>query len=257
MPCMAGFGVGVPDGDRRPNRDRGTRRRPNYGRGSRAAATIGDRNGEHGGERTVGQRHLGVSDVPMNADVPNEAAVRPLPPPAPGVQPAPLPPAPPRPTRREYEGERPPRPRVLAALVLVLVGAVMSVVGSFLPWWDGNGYTRSGIRILFARTGHGYRTIHGPGYVVIALAAVCAILGLVMLFIGRSITLSIVAIVAGGVGFLYSLACLGIVQDTRARVGGGTISVGVPVVIVGAASTLVGSVMVLARRRYPREEAEQ
>lgn len=193
----------------------------------------------------------------MSVEGPNDSAAPPLPPPAPGSQPTLLPPAAPRPTRREFVGERPPRPRVLAALTLVLVGAVMSVVGSLLPWWDGNGYTRSGIRILFARTGHGYRTIHGPGYVVIALAAVCAILGLVMLVIGRSITLSIISIVAAGVGFLYSLACLGIVQDTRARVGGGTISVGVPVAIVGAASTLVGSIMVLVRRRYTYEETEQ
>jgi len=139
----------------------------------------------------------------------------------------------------------------------MLVGAVMSVVGSLLPWWDGSGYTRSGLRILFARTGDGYRTIHGPGYVVIALAGICAVLAVVMFAIGRSITLGIISIVSAGVGFLYSLACLGIVQDTRDVVGGGTISVGVPVAIVGAAATLVGSVMVMVRRRYPHEEPTQ
>jgi hypothetical protein len=39
-------------------------------------------------------------------------------------------------------------------------------------------------------------------------------------------------------------------------VGGGTVSFGVPVAIIGAAATLVGSILALARRRYPEAQAE-
>ena len=145
----------------------------------------------------------------------------------------------------------PPRPRVLAAVFLMLAGSALSIVGAFLPWWDdGVGFTRSGNDVLFGRSGTGYRQIHGPGHIVIALAVVTAVLAVLMLVAGRILSAGIVAIVSSGVAFFYSLACLSIVQDTRAVVGGGTISFGVPTALVGASATLVGSVLATARRRF-------
>ena len=147
--------------------------------------------------------------------------------------------------------EAPPRPRVWSAVLLMLVGAALSVVGAFLPWWDdGAGFSRSGNDVLFGRSGTGYRQIHGPGHVVIALAIVLAVLAVLMLVMGKVLSAAIIGIIASGVGFFYSLACLSIVQDTRAVVGGGTISFGVPTAVVGASASLVGSVLATAKRRY-------
>ena len=133
----------------------------------------------------------------------------------------------------------------------MLTGSALSMTGAFLPWWDdGAGFSRSGNDVLFGRSGTGYRQIHGPGHIVIALAIITAVVAVLMVVIGRVLSGGIVAIVASGVAFFYSLACLSIVQDTRAVVGGGTISYGVPTALVGAAATLVGSVLATARRRF-------
>ena len=38
----------------------------------------------------------------------------------------------------------PPRPRVLAAVTLMIVGSALSLLGAFLPWWeDGVGFSRT------------------------------------------------------------------------------------------------------------------
>lgn len=145
----------------------------------------------------------------------------------------------------------PPRPRVLPAVTLMLVGSALSLLGAFLPWWDdGVGFSRTGTDVLFGRSGNGYRQINGPGHVMIGLAAVTAAVGILMLVIGRVLSGAIVAVIAAGVAFFYSLACLSIVQDTRAVVGGGSIAAGVPIAIVGAAATLAGAVLAAARRRF-------
>jgi len=145
----------------------------------------------------------------------------------------------------------PPRPRVLAAVTLMLVGSALSLLGAFLPWWDdGVGFSRTGTDVLFGRSGNGYRQINGPGHVMIGLAAVTATVGILMLVIGRVLSGAIVAVIAAGVAFFYSLACLSIVQDTRAVVGGGSIAAGVPIAIVGTAATLAGAVLAAARRRF-------
>ena len=177
----------------------------------------------------------------------------PLPPPPPDAEPVAIP---------VYTGsagagtiaEAPPRPRVWSGVLLMLVGSALSLLGAFLPWWDdGAGFTRSGSDVLFGRSGTGYRQIHGPGHVVIALAVLLALLAVLMLVAGRVLSAAIVGIIASGVAFFYSLACLSIVQDTRAVVGGGTISFGVPTAIVGASASLVGSVLATAKRRYTND----
>ena len=142
---------------------------------------------------------------------------------------------------------------MLVAASLMLLGAAMTIVGAFLPWWDASGFTLSGVDILFGRTKGGYRQVHGPGYVLVFLAAVTALLAIAMFVVGRLLSGGIIGIVAGGVSFFFALACLGIVQDTRARLGGGVIAAGVPVAMVGSAASLIGAIMATARRRMDHD----
>lgn len=125
----------------------------------------------------------------------------------------------------------------------MIAGAVLLVVGSVLTWFtfgdlDVNGFT------TLPNASDEEQVRDGPVFVFFAV--VLAGFGIATLAARRNLAVAILAVIAGALATLAALIDLIDVLDLGDAVDVGP---GLPIVMIGALVGLVGSIVVLAKRR--------
>lgn len=148
-----------------------------------------------------------------------------------------------------YVPAQPPRPSTPVGGLLLLGGALLVGVGSFLVWFTFLGQDVTG----FTRQGFGDDET-GDGVVFVFFAIVLGAFGVTVLAAGRVLAVAIIAVVVAAFTALAALGKFADVQDLKdiTETFGGdevTIGPGLPVILVGSLLALAGSIVVLSKRR--------
>jgi hypothetical protein len=134
----------------------------------------------------------------------------------------------------------PPRPKAPTAGWLLIGGAAVMVLGSFLPWFTINGEDITGFSEL------GGEDRDGPAFVVFAV--ILAGFGITTLAARRLLPIAILAVVFASFALIFALVDYGDITDLE-DLGLVEAGPGVPIVIVGTLIALAGGIVALARRR--------
>jgi hypothetical protein len=134
----------------------------------------------------------------------------------------------------------PPRPKAATAGGLLIGGAAVMVLGSFLPWFTINGEDITGFSEL------GGEDRDGPAFVVFAV--ILAGFGITTLAARRLLPIAILAVVFASFALIFALVDYGDITDLE-DLGLVEAGPGVPIVIVGTLIALAGGIVALAKRR--------
>lgn len=137
---------------------------------------------------------------------------------------------------------KPPRPRCPIGAALLVVGALVIVVGSLLPWFELLGDSYNGFQEI---DDEGARD--GPAFV--ALAVVLAGFGITTFAARRLLPIAILAVIVAAFSALTALADWVDVADTLGDVPATSVGPGLPVVVIGSLIALAGGIVALATRR--------
>lgn len=138
-----------------------------------------------------------------------------------------------------------PRPAAIVGALLTLTGAIIVGVGASLTWFSLGETDFDGFSEIDPTTSDA-----SLGVTFVTLAVIVAGLAVTTLAARRILPIAIVAVVltafltVAGVGKYTDLR-----DDVRQFEGFGAVGLGLPVIILGAVVALVGSILVLARRR--------
>jgi hypothetical protein len=144
---------------------------------------------------------------------------------------------------------RPPRPQVSIGAGLVMFGAVLHIIGVFMPWYEGDGRTLRGLDTFLLADGSG--DLNAPGKVWLVVGAVLLGLGFTSYLIGRQLAVVLVTLVLiFPVGLLMSLLGVGAANGERDALGGvGDAATGAFLGVVSMLIALAGAIHMLAKRR--------
>lgn len=134
----------------------------------------------------------------------------------------------------------PPRPKAPTAAWLLIGGAAVMVLGSFLTWFTIGGEDITGFSEL------GGEERDGPAFVVFAV--ILAGFGITTLAARRLLPIAILAVVFASFALIFALVDYGDISDLE-DVGLVEAGPGVPIVILGALIALAGGIVALAKRR--------
>lgn len=185
-------------------------------------------------------------------------APAPVPPPPPGAGAPPPPPsfsAPP--TAPAYGlGEvatKPPRPQVRVGALLMIIGAVGTIICSFLPWMKAEGKTLNGSDDYFTVQDGTLKILQDPGARWIAFSVVVLGLGIALYLAGRVLAVAIIGIVVSAVAAILVIGSLGIVSDYKdllAKDGtDASLQFGVYLGVVMMLMSLGGAIAATSKRR--------
>lgn len=129
--------------------------------------------------------------------------------------------------------------------LLLLGGAVLVVVGSFLTWFsfgdiDVNGFTEFGNRAADEET--------RDGPVFVTLAVILAGFGITTLAAKRLLPIAILAVIFASLSVIAGLVDYADIQDAQ-DVFGVEPGPGLPVILLGSLVALAGGIVTLATRR--------
>ncbi len=194
-----------------------------------------------------------TSTPPPPPDPQQQPGAFPPPSNAPGVPAQPTPtqaPAAAAPTGAPLPVDKPPRPQVKGAAILVIAGALVAGIGVYLPWLSADGESFNGTdAFVTGDTLADLEIIDGPGTAMLFFAATLLGLGIALYFAGRVLAVAIISIVAASIGLLIAIGMIAIVDDSRNFFGEGSIGIGVIAQPIGAGLALGGSIWATARRR--------
>jgi hypothetical protein len=159
-------------------------------------------------------------------------------PPLPGQQPA-IVGAPPPPGWATQIA--PSRPKAPTAAGLMIAGAVVMIVGSFLTWFTIGGLDVNGF------TDFGGEDRDGPAF--FGFAVILAAFGITTLAARRLLPIAILAVVLASFAAIFAFADYGDVSDLEDLGFVEKAGPGLPVVIVGSLIALAGGIVALAKRR--------
>ncbi len=124
-----------------------------------------------------------------------------------------------------------------------MAGAVIMIIGIYLPWLDEGGETRNGMDLFFTTDGD---ILDGPGQAVLVFAVILLGLGIALFFAGRVLAVAIIAIVMAAIAELVGLGMVGIANED---VLGGDLGIGVILQAIAPLGALAGSIAATAKRR--------
>lgn len=155
-------------------------------------------------------------------------------------------------------GQKPPRPAITAACLVIVAGAVLAVIGCLLKWFElrggGESISANGFDIQDFNDGtFDSLKFPAPGEAIVVFAVIAAAFGVAMLLAKRILGLAITCIVCGAFLVLFAAGDLGNASDVKSLVDLGdaefSYGPGMYVVLVGGIATLVGGIMATAKRR--------
>lgn len=140
---------------------------------------------------------------------------------------------------------KPPRPAVQAGSLVLIVGGVLMIAGSFLEWFSVQGTKYTGF------SGSGDDMKDGPVFVFFGVLAIG--FGLAQLLARKVLAVAILSIVFAALALFAALADLGDVSDAMdlAKLVGVDASQGpgLWVILVGSVVALAGGIATTAKRR--------
>lgn len=140
---------------------------------------------------------------------------------------------------------KPPRPAVQVGSLLLIVGGVLMIAGSFLEWFSIQGESYTGF------SGEGSDTKDGPVFVFFGVLALG--FGIAQLMARKVLAVAILSIVFGALALFAALADIGDVSDAMdlAKLIGIEASQGpgLWVILVGSLVALAGGIATTAKRR--------
>ncbi len=136
----------------------------------------------------------------------------------------------------------------------MVAGAIVAIVGVFLPWLTGGFAERNGTDryVLFDPDDPfqiTYTEFTAPGNASIAIAVVLAGLGIALFFAGRVLAVAIVGIIVSVIAVFVGAFMIGIASDTREFDGGGDFGIGLILQPLAPLAALAGSIVATATRR--------
>ena len=143
---------------------------------------------------------------------------------------------------------KPPRPAIPVAGWLMIAGAALVIIGTFIPWKTAGSQSINGFDEYVTLTDEGILT-QTPGGIFIFFALVMLAFGITALAAGRVLAVVIIGIVVAAGLALFSAGELAIYGDNDNFYGGGDLSAGIPVMLVGSLVALAGSIVGCAKRR--------
>jgi len=175
----------------------------------------------------------------------------PAPPPAPtyggpGYQGTPFQPSA-HPAGGNWAPAKPPRPATPIAGIMLIAGSVIMVIGTILPWLSIQGESLNGWDLDDIDS----ETVAAGGYAFLAVVLVG--FGITTLAAKRLLPIAILAVIFAAFAVLAALTDLAEAFDLE--VLGFEVSVGLWVVLLGAAVTLAGAIWTLSVRRKWRAPA--
>lgn len=132
--------------------------------------------------------------------------------------------------------------------VLVIIGALVAILGTFLPWANLGDETGTGFDFYRFRDNSNLVEFDTPGAVVLFFAGGLVGLGIALFFAGRVLAVAIIAIIASAIGALVGLVMIGLMGAVTNDVGG-SIGYGVVLTILGPLVALAGAITATAKRR--------
>lgn len=147
---------------------------------------------------------------------------------------------------------KPPRPAIPVAGWLMVVGAVLIIVGTIIPWKTFGSQSINGFDRYVSWTDDGYLE-QTPGAIFVFGAVVLLAFGITSLLAKRVLPVVIIAIVTAAGIALFSAGELAIYSDDQGPFGQsvelGDISAGIPLMLIGALIALAGAITGCAKRR--------
>ena len=131
---------------------------------------------------------------------------------------------------------------------MVVVGALVAILGTFLPWANLGDETGTGFDFYRFRDNFDVIEVDAPGVIVLFIAGGLMGLGIALFFAGRLLAVAIIAIIVSAIGALVGLvmiALMGLVTDDV----GGSVGYGVILTMLGPIIALAGSITATAKRR--------
>jgi hypothetical protein len=132
---------------------------------------------------------------------------------------------------------------------LVILGAVISIIGIYLPWISGRGESINGTGYYLTSDG----IIESPGTLVWFPAVPLIGFGIALIAAGRVLAVAILAVIAAVIAEFIGLGMVGIANDMVdiSSFGGGGASLGVGVILQPIAPLigLAGGIVALVKRR--------
>ena len=142
-----------------------------------------------------------------------------------------------------------PRPDVKLGGILVAVGALITILGVFLPWASGNGASVNGMDdFIFTSDGELYFA-ESPGTVPIVFAVIMLALGVTLIFAGRVLAVAIIAIVGSVIAFFIGLAMIGIASGLTDDVTEASLGIGSILQPIAPLVSLAGAIVATSKRR--------
>ncbi len=133
----------------------------------------------------------------------------------------------------------------------MIVGALLAILGTFLPWVTFFGDSVNGYETYFIGEGPDRIDWTNPGAFVAVTMVLVIVAAIVVMAAGRSIATWLISLLMAGVAGLTTLAALGAVGsvlDDSFSASQFGIGVGIGLCLVGAVTAGVGSIIVAAKR---------
>jgi hypothetical protein len=144
---------------------------------------------------------------------------------------------------------RPPRPDVRLGAGLMILGAVLTIVGSVLPWLKIQGKNGNGFDDYISNSNGELKILKGPGKIWIFFAIVVIGLGIGLFLAGRVLAVAILGIVFSAVGAFFVLGSFGVASDTKDYSGEGSYQIGLYIGMIAMLMALAGSIIATSKRR--------
>jgi len=160
-------------------------------------------------------------------------------------------------------GPKPPRPKAVVGGAIVLAGALLIVLGCFLPWVSGGGSSQNGFDNYYCVNDNCISTsedwdapyqasdtieLESPGIFGVMGAVVLAAFGLTLLLAGRLPAIAILALIFAGIGVLVASAFFYVASQVVDDLPGLSIGFGVWLQLLGPLVAVAGSIVALAQR---------
>jgi hypothetical protein len=129
----------------------------------------------------------------------------------------------------------------------MMVGGVLTIIGTLLPWLGtGEGSINGFDPWLALDADDPFEFQEDPGAAFVLFAVVLIGFGITTLAARRLLPIMILGIIVGAFALLFGVAELAHYEDTRGGLG---LGVGLPAVVLGSAVGLAGAIVGCVRRR--------
>lgn len=142
-----------------------------------------------------------------------------------------------------------PRPDVKVGGILVIAGAVLTILAVFLPWASGGGNSVNGMDDFIFQSDGALYFAESPGTIPIVFAVIMLAFGITLLLAGRVLAVAILAIIGAVIALFIGLAMIGIATGLTDDVSAANLGVGAILQPIAPLLSLAGAIVATSKRR--------